>query len=255
MDFIGKTGNNLFQIAAAYAYCKKFGYHLRIPQSSGPLPSRVQQFRTAVPSTYGLRTWREPHYHYCPIPEGYNRLVGYFQSSKHFSPFADEIRELFSPTPEMSAYIHGRYGEFIAQKDDIIAIHIRRGDFVGRHKEAHHVITSNTYYTSAIDEIKRKTGRQTMRLFIASDDIEWCKSQEIFADAFFLEETAPLLSLYILGSFKHYVISNSSYSWWAVFLANAPEGVVVSPNRWANPYLLSDDFDVFEPSWTRIPCG
>ncbi len=256
MDFIGRMGNNMFQIAAAYAYCKQFGYQLRIPNKPCPLPPNVVQFRAPVPAA-AIRTWREPHYHFHAIPAGCSRLIGYFQSSKYFSPCVDEIRALFSPTSEIIASIHDRFRESIAQKDSVIAIHVRRGDYISNpdYYAAHHVIKSNRYYSSAIDVIKQKTHQDSMKLFVVSDDIEWCRSQEIFADAFFLEESDPLLSLYILGSFKHFIISNSSYSWWAVFLANEPDGVVVSPDCWVNPCLLSDDYDVFEPSWIRIPCA
>jgi hypothetical protein len=246
-------GNNMFQIAAAYAYCKQYGYRLRIPDKPCPLPPNVAPFRAPAAAAPARRTWREPHYHYQPIPEGCDRLTGYFQSSKYFSSCADEIRALFAPTAETTAHIHDRYGEIIAQKDAVIAIHVRRGDYVNN--TGHYVIRSTAYYTSAIEEIIRRTGNSNPRLCIVSDDIAWCKSQPIFADAFFLEESDPLLSLYILGSFKHFIISNSSYSWWAVFLANAPDGVVVSPDRWTNPCLLTDDYDVFEPTWVRIPCG
>lgn len=250
VHFKGRLGNNLFQLASGYAYCKENGYTLCCDYVS-PMPYNVYLNVSAPPNSTG-RIYREPHYRYAPIPPGFTELSGFFQSSKYFSKYANEIRDLFAPTEDVRQYIITRYASHITAADTTIAIHARRGDFVNN--PGHQVIQSNKYYEDAIQEIKKRTGHSEMRIFIVSDDIGWCREQAVFDGAYFLEETDPLISLYILSSFRHYVLSNSSFSWWAVFLSNTC-GVVTCPSRWLNPSYITDDFDVYEPTWIKIACG
>ena len=36
----------------------------------------------------------------------------------------------------------------------------------------------------------------------------------------------------LMSMCKHFIISNSSFSWWAQFLSNYDEKVVIAPNMW-----------------------
>ena len=57
--------------------------------------------------------------------------------------------------------------------------------------------------------------------------------------------------LRMMYSCKHFVISNSTFSWWAQYLSRNPNKIVVSPNRWYNSRfqtaLIGKDWILLDP--------
>jgi hypothetical protein len=134
----------------------------------------------------------------------------YFQDPVFFEEYANEIRALFSID--------------IPEPIDMVAIHVRRGDYVGN---TFHVNLFDTdYYDRAMALFPNET------FFIFSDDIEWCKEQEIFKNCEFSEGT-ELEDLNKMASCKAHIIANSSYSWWSAWLChNYPNNRVIAPKQW-----------------------
>ncbi len=55
-----------------------------------------------------------------------------------------------------------------------------------------------------------------------------------------------------MSRFDNYVISNSTFSWWAVFLAK-PTGVVIAPSRWQGLKGPAKWTDIYDPRWLKHP--
>lgn len=116
-----------------------------------------------------------------------------------------------------------------------VCISVRRGDFLApEHKKHFHVCTSE-YYFKAIEEIRKRI--KTPTLFFFSDDIEWCKAtfSNLPEETHFELGTDPVWEkLRLMTACKHFIIANSTFSWWAQELSANPNKIVISPNRFNN---------------------
>lgn len=104
--------------------------------------------------------------------------------------------------------------------NDYVAIHVRRGDYVGHPLYVDLSLTD--YYHKAIKEFPNA------KFMVYSDDIAWCK--EYFEDYDFeYNEDDELTAFNKMAGSKGIIMANSSYSWWAAYLSDKK---VVAPSQW-----------------------
>lgn len=163
-------------------------------------------------------------------------LWGRWQNEKYFSEIADDVRAAF-------AFRHSLTGEAVEIADDIrssdsVSVHVRRGDFVAFKNVAQMMgETDLSYYERAAAHIAGHTG--SPKLFIFSDDIEWCKDHlklpfpTVYVPA--LAENPKMafrFDLELMSLCKHNIIANSTFSWWGAWLNRNPEKIIVAPKKW-----------------------
>jgi len=178
----------------------------------------------------------QPHYHFysdffsMPTPI---YLSGYWQSEKYFVNFDTQLRQqilLNRPLGDSAAKWKG-----LIEKNNSIAIHIRRGDYsANSNYNSFFGTLPISYYEKALEEMKRKVSAP--QFFVFSDDLEWCKQNLSFlADVTFVshnEPVSPAEDLILMSFCKHQIIANSTFSWWGAWLNRNPEKQVIAPGTW-----------------------
>jgi hypothetical protein len=153
-------------------------------------------------------------------------LCGFWQSERYFShirqTIADSIRSAFHIKPN-------------AASDTAVCVHVRRGDYVGN---GHLALTPMDYFERAMSYMRSKL--ISPRFTIFSDDPEWCREQfRKFGDVTIPgtpgRQEDQFEEFSQMASFQHFIISNSSFSWWAAYLGTCPGKIVVTPARWFLP--------------------
>jgi len=142
-----------------------------------------------------------------------------------------------------------KLAEFTEQirKKEAVAVHIRLGDYVGN--EIHQVCTEN-YYKKGMEYISSKVINPVFYIF--SDNITYIKEnikfdyQVVFED----ENNKDFESLYAMCNCKHFIISNSSFSWWAQYLSDYGDKIVVAPDKWFNVEDIPQN--LYCKNWIRI---
>ena len=147
----------------------------------------------------------------------------YFQDIKFFKKYASEIKALF--------------GQGIIKLDQV-GIHVRRGDYVNNPMYVDLMKTG--YYERAMEQFKGES------FLVFSDDIEWCKEQEIFRGCEFSKGNDEIGDMNLLAGCKGIIMANSSFSWWCAFLSDAK---VIAPKEW---YRDGVERTKCLPEWTRM---
>lgn len=237
----GGLGDQLFQVAAGYAHAKRNGYDLRMP--GVPAGQRqvtywhswLWQFSRSISPPMIGELYAEQGPAYVPIPPTARTLRGFFRSSRHFSNVADELRQKLTLHDDMKAAIQTKWSELLEQAPNMALVHIRCLDGL-----------TMEYYERAV---ARLTALQpNVKLAVISNDLAACREQPWLADATFIEEYDESVALYLMSHFKHFVISNTSLMWWAVWLSGTTgTGTVIAP--------ATASKDIYEPDWLQEPVG
>jgi len=280
----GGLGNQLFQYAAGRSLSLALGSDLEIVHSrfledrnydleNFDLPTNIKVigntsrlprcFTSAVnrlikkffTTNKGLPIYRESHFCYDPNFQEISSpvfLEGYFQSEKYFKAYAEIIRyDLVSPRgyPARCLPVLERIGEY-----DAIAIHIRRGDYISVKKNVsvYHNL-SIEYYQNAVSLISK--GLKNPRCFVFSDDHDWVIrniSLEIPWEVININSPKEAFwDLALMRRCKHFVIANSSFSWWGAWLGNDPNKIVVTPKKWFKDGSIKSE-DLIPEGWLKL---
>ena len=177
-------------------------------------------------STY---IWKSSNYRPLNVKDTKGRtlyLYGYWQSEAYFKENASQIvKELKVNTP-----IPDDCKNLLAeiQKPNSVCVHIRRGDYV----DCGFFHCDEAYYNRGLNYIQQK--HEDCNAIVFSDDIAWVKeNMQFICPATYVELDVPdYETLRLMYLCKHFVISNSSFSWWAQYLSESPEKIVVAPEYW-----------------------
>lgn len=217
----GRRGNMLFQISATIGYAKKHNVPFIFPkwQLQNEFKISDEYFVNLDKIKYN-NIYEEVNFRYTDIPFSPSvDLFGYFQSWKYFDHCKDYIRECF---------------EFKKQEDylkykNICAIHVRHGDYI-KFMNCHTIQPMN-YYNEAMKLIPCE------KYIVISDDYKWCKSHFIGEQFIINNSDSESIDFQLMSLCNHFIIANSSFSWWAAWLSKHTDKVVVYPANWFGPKL------------------
>lgn len=172
---------------------------------------------------------------------------GGFESSKYFEEIREEILKDFTPKYGKVEKNKSLYIEI--ENTNSVCISIRRGDFLDECNIKKHFVCNEGYFKRAVEIMKQKV--ENPKFIVFSDDIQWCKENLTFPNGTLFEsgEDPVWEKLRLMYSCKNFIISNSTFSWWAQYLSRNKEKVVIAPNKWKNSGVYQD---IYEKDWILI---
>jgi hypothetical protein len=250
----GRLGNQMFQYAALRGIAELKEYNFCIPGSEFKDQWNDHQLFEAFNLSNLSRKkiisadyYQETKFNYDQdyvdnCPDNVN-LHGYFQTEKYFSHISDSIKEDFTFKSEILDPCKEAF-DF----DKLISLHIRRTDFVEKSND--HPPCSLEYYQKALEQFD-----SNIQVMIFSDDIAWCKEQELFsADRFlFSENEWNLIDLCLMSMCTHHIIANSTFSWWGAWLSGSNQ--VIGPSKWfgdSGYTAQHNTSDIIPERWMKI---
>lgn len=175
-------------------------------------------------------------------------LIGYYQSEKYFVNYRHELLKFFKFTKDNSKSFKFYFNKI--KNCNSVAVHFRGGDYLSKDLNHTYNILTNNYYQRSIDLIKKKT--KNPNFFIFTDDVKSIKNLT------FLEKNKCVLvdtrsayrDLHLMSKCKHFIIANSSFSWWGAWLSSNRKKIVCAPNQWINANIFT--YDIIPNNWKKI---
>ena len=290
----GRFGNQLFQYAALRGIAAHHGYEFCIPPddhhtyanygmhhpfklphlkhqgfvNKNNSPQAMYSYESLKQLNASTKNVKESVYYldedlFNNFEDG-NNLDGFCQTEKYFKHIEDEIREDFAFKDEILKPCN----EFISTFENILFLHVRRGDNVGR--EEYYRMMTFDYYERALKHFD-----DDAYVLVCSDDPEWCAEQDFFADDRFLVNTdvpkydhlclegdgthkhscVPYTDLCLMSLCNGAILSSSTLGWWGAWLQKARTNPVIVPEHWYGPTLeeVNDCRDLYPEEWIVLP--
>lgn len=169
---------------------------------------------------------------------------GWFQEAVLFEPIRDILIRDFAYTAP------GLADTEICKRmrtENSVCVHVRRGDYIN-----HPVfdVCHEAYYCGAMERIAGKVADPVF--FIFSDDIGQVEREMKFPYpvVYVRERHEACDELFLMRQCRHFIMSNSTFSWWAQFLGEAEDKIVVAPARWRRDDAANRD--IYMDGWILV---
>jgi hypothetical protein len=196
-------------------------------------PSIIQRIKIKLKKYYDqmlffLKKNKKLNYPWIIKIKGCQYYQCYWVAEKYFSSVEKILRHEYIFKNELD----NRSQNILAEmgKVNSVSIHIRRGTFINH--PIYGDICTSEYYQKAIDIINRKVKDAVFYIF--SEDLGWVKANLSLSNATFVDwntDENSYRDMQLMAGCKHNIIANSSFSWWAAWLNDKPDKIVIAPNR------------------------
>lgn len=241
----GNLGNQMFQIASTIGLANQYGHEVSFPKWE-----YAKYFDFDFKEIKEEKKWtqlNELHYnHYeWKITKGDYSINGWLQSEKYFQNI--DVKSIFKFKTDFEANLINQNKELFSKPT--ILISIRRGDFVDNKD---YFQLSYKYYFKGL--LHHFPDYKKYNIIFTSDDINYCKYHFSFLrNAYYLEGLNAIEQLCLASKFDHYIVSNSTFSWWLAKLGEKQNSIVICPEKnfdgsFAEKY---DDSDYYSKRWLQ----
>jgi len=241
----GRLGNQLFQYASMIGLGETFGKEVFLPKCDF---SDYLENKPNIKGVSDCKLVQEKYYHY-DIEQfkvvGNIDIVGWLQSEKYWQHCKDKVKKALQFNAKKCNELQIYQKKFFGKQS--IAISVRRGDYVDNPN--YYQLGADYYYLAMMQHIPNW---QDCNILIFSDDIDYCKVHfECLPNVHFIEELTPMQQLIVGSCCDHFIIANSTFSWWLAYFGEKEHSKVIRPNYLFEGNLLkqNDSKDFYPERW------
>lgn len=193
------------------------------------------------------------HYRYA-LPKAKDKYIfGTFQTEQYFCHIRKLILKDFQVKLPLRKNLRGLIEE--VRSCESVSVHVRRGDYVTNEKDKDILnICTEQYYIQAMEWISQQVKNPVFYIFSNThEDIEWIKENySLLQDniKYVDMDNQDYEELMLMAACRHFVIANSTYSWWAQYLGEYTDKKVTAPSRWFEGG--QDASDIYMSTWKII---
>lgn len=173
-------------------------------------------------------------------------LKGSFISFKYFDSINNEFLDSLFFSDKLIKDAENSMVSFLGF--NLVCVSVRRGDFLDYESLN---VCGKEFYIRSITEARNLLVNPVFLFF--SDDINWVRENFVSEDFQFwdVKNYNLIMKLYAMTMCNHFIISNSSYSWWGAWLSKNPLKHVFCSSVVENDYSFPVS-DYYPDSWIKI---
>lgn len=216
----------------------------RIPMNDGKTYT-FYKFCAKYLERFGIYFFGSCYYPYRYPSVGKVYIQGYFESARYFHDIDTKICDELTPKYPVLEQNLELYD--IIENNESVCISIKRMDIEDESVAQKYWYDINYFY-NAVQYLKSKINNPVWVVF--SDNVEWCKDNfHIDGKVFYETSGNPIWEkIRLMSSCKHFVIHNSTFSWWAQHLSKSKNKIVIAPSLWV--YRTDGQpTDIYEEGW------
>jgi Glycosyl transferase family 11 len=150
---------------------------------------------------------------------------GYWQSLKYVAPVEKILRSHFTLKENLSQQAQEINKKI--ESSHSVGIHVRRADYL---TTKNYEACSIEYYQKAIAYLKERFAG--LSFFVFTDDVPWCQSNFTGNEFTVVSGNRHFEDMALMSRCHHNIIANSSFSWWAAWLNEHRDKLVIAPEKW-----------------------
>jgi hypothetical protein len=201
----------------------------------------------------GLTVVKEKHFHVdtslIENPVDQALYDGWWQSERYFKNVKEQLNEAFQFREEVLPASQEVFNKI--KNTNAVCLNVRRTDF----------LTTPTLNATNLEYFLAAARRmadlvENPHFFVFSDDLAWCQENirldhpvEVVTHDHKGKKFGNYLQL--MKNCKHFIIPNSSFAWWAVWLNKSKDKQVIAPKNWFNEGDF-DTTDLVPDDWVRL---
>jgi len=178
-------------------------------------------------------------------------IEGYWQSEGYFKDIGGLIREeirLATPPDEgnraMSERMHAC---------DSVAVHVRWFNAPAARDQTYNL--PREYYRRALDRLEGT--HATPSYFVFSDNLSATRELGVFPNARTTyvdvnRRGSSHMDLWLMSQCRHFIIANSTFSWWGAWLATSPGKTVIAPSCKLDGVTAWGFAGLVPPEWIQV---
>ncbi len=175
-----------------------------------------------------------------------------WQGERFFKDSAEQVKKIFT-FPDI-AEIPAGFAP--GRSKPGVAVHIRRCDYIHqRQRRRHDLVCDVDWYRKALQKMREMVPGAIFYIF--SDDQLWVQEQFGREPDVSLVRTDPdgpaWGDMALMARCQHFIIPNSTYSWWAVYLRKTKDSVIIAPRFWSrDPLTPTHEHPVYCEEWQLL---
>jgi len=159
-------------------------------------------------------------------------LDDYFQNVQQISNGVKTVAEYIKLTVATNKKVQLAFQKLLEgySKDEVVAVHIRRGDYLSPSNKKIFYNLDQEYYEKAIMALPKNIKK--IIVFSESNQHDLIRSNQIKAESVKEIQLDDVEEFLLMCMFQHFIIANSTFSYWASIAGRTDDSVMLGPKNW-----------------------